>query len=91
MTEKQLQQANDIHNRLKAKRNELKVFENGKILSITVRCFNEEKTEYEDIEFSTNLPRVKLKAVMLDLLKADREGLQYQFDKYLEEKEFANA
>ena len=91
MTEKQLQQANDIHNRLKAKRNELKVFENGKILSITVRCFNEEKTEYEDIEFSTNLPRVKLKAVMLDLLKADREGLQYQFDKYLEEKEVANA
>jgi len=90
MTEKQLQQANDIHKRLEAKKQELKVFEMGKILSITVRCFNEEKTEYEDIEYSTNLPRVKLKGVMLDLLKSDREGLQYQFDKYLEEKEVVN-
>ena len=92
MTEKQLQQANDIHNRLEAKRNELKVFENGKILSITVRCFNEEKTDYEDIEYSTNLPRVKLKATMIDLLKSDRDSLQRSFDKYLEEeKEVANA
>ncbi len=92
MTEKQLQQANDIHKRLEAKKQELKVFENGKILSITVRCFNEEKTEYEDIEYSTNLPRVKLKGVMLDLLKSDRDSLQRSFDKYLEEeKEVANA
>jgi len=85
MTEKQLQQANDIHKRLEAKRDELKVFENGKILSITVRTFNEDKTEYEDIEYSSNLPRVKLKGVMLELLKADRDGLQYQFDNYLSE------
>ena len=80
MTEKELQQANDIYSRLKAKKLELQVFEQGKILSLKVRCFNEEKTEYEDIEYSFNLPRVKLKGVMLDLLKSDRDSLQYQFD-----------
>ena len=85
MTEKQLQQANDIHNRLEAKKKELKVFEMGKILSITVRTFNDDKTEYEDIEYSSNLPRVKLKGVMLDLLKSDRDSLQRSFDNYLSE------
>ena len=87
MTEKQLQQANDIHNRLEAKRDELKVFENGKILSITVRTFNEDKTEYEDLEYSSNLPRVKLKGVMLELLKSDRDSLQRSFDLFTVEKE----
>lgn len=92
MTEKQLQQANDIHKRLEAKKQELKMFEMGKILSITVRTFNDDKSEYEDIEYCTNLPRVKLKGVMLDLLKSDRDSLQRSFDKYLEEeKEVANA
>ena len=87
MTEKQLQQANDIHFRLEAKKDVLKMFEAGKILSIKVRVFNEEKTEYEDIEYSCNLPRTKLKGVMLDLLKSDRESLQYQFDSFLHETE----
>ena len=92
MTEKQLQQANDIHKRLEAKKQELKMFEMGKILSITVRIFNDDKSEYEDIDYSTNLPRVKLKGVMLDLLKSDRDSLQRSFDKYLEEeKEVINA
>lgn len=85
MTEKQLQQANDIHKRLEAKKKEQSLFEAGKILSIKVRVFDEKKTEYEDIEYSCNLPRTKLKGVMLDLLKSDRDSLQYQFDNYLSE------
>ena len=87
MTEKQLQQANDIHNRLEAKKKELKIFEMGKILSITVRTFNDDKAEYEDIEYSTNLPRVKLKGVMLELLKSDRDSLQFIFDNFTVENQ----
>ena len=83
MTEKELKNANEIFKKLELKKDELRLFESGKILSLKVRCFNEEKTEYEDIEYFTNLPRTKLKGVMLELLKSERDSLQYQFDNLL--------
>jgi hypothetical protein len=83
MTEKELKNANEIYKRLEAKKNELQIFEQGKILSLKVRCFNEDKSIYEDVEYLINLPRVKLKGVMLELLKSERDSLQYQFDNLL--------
>jgi hypothetical protein len=80
MTTQQFKEASKLQSQIDAKKQELRLFENGKITGLSVRLFNEEKTVYEDKTYTSQLPNTKLKGVMLELLRNDLSSLIIRFN-----------
>lgn len=79
MTTKQFKEASKLQSQIDAKKQELRLFQNGKITGLSVRLFSEDKVVYEDKQYQKNLPNTKLKGVMLELLTNELKHLEYTF------------
>lgn len=71
-----LDQAKKIELLIIDRKSTLKYFEMGVISNISVRKFNDFDCQFEDKNFTGNIPIKILKNVMLDFLKKDIESLQ---------------
>lgn len=62
----------------------LKLIEGGKILSLTIRTFSTDKQAYEDITIhaGTDLPREKIKGLLLSNLKGRLEKAEKDFEEF---------
>jgi len=76
---KLLNQGNDIQTRLSEKRKLLRMYENGKISSITIVTFNEETGLNELHTECANIPRNKFKVIAIEVLRAEIDNLIHQF------------
>jgi len=61
-----------------------KTVECGKILNLKIRTFNEDRIEYEDIEF-TDLPKRKIKTVILENLETRIESAKNDWESYFDD------
>lgn len=75
MSLEKLKQAKQLEILIENQENCLRYFQNGKISKISVRQFNNHNCEFEEEDFSENIPRAQLKQLMLDYLKKDIENL----------------
>ena len=85
MNKQQYAKAAKLDKAIEAKKTELRLFQNGKITGLSVRLFNEEKTIYEDRQYTTNLPCAKLKGAMLEQLTTQLQLLEYQYEQLFTE------
>lgn len=61
-----------------------KAIENGKILNLKIRIFNEDKIEYEDLDF-TDIPKRKIKTVILENLETRMESAKNDWESYFDD------
>lgn len=57
------------------------IVESSKILQLKLRYFNEDKTEFEDIVL-TDLPKGKIKGILLENFKIRLENAQNDYEEY---------
>lgn len=89
MTTDQLIKANFLNERIKSTKSLLNEVEGGKITCITIRCFDDNKTEFHDRELRADLPKNAIKSLLVAQLKTELANLQKQFDEFLNPS-FAN-
>lgn len=62
-----------------------KLIETSKILSINLRCFSDEKTEFENITLS-DLPKNKIKHVLLENYETRLENAKKDYEDFFNEE-----
>lgn len=85
MNKLQLQKANDMAAKIASQKQLLNQFENGKIESVVMRCFDTNPCTFSDVRLSGNLmPRTKIKAVVIEHLKAELAESERNFERFME-------
>lgn len=78
------------YDRLKAKEAQIealiaekKQIEGGKIISLHIRVFSDDKNIYEDIDFK-NLPKGEIKKILLENIEGRLENAQNDYESYFD-------